>query len=62
LKKGALENNNSNIAVICSMRLIWVNFYLNMGSGALKRLKLPVVFKLAASNLLPECAQTVRPV
>jgi len=48
--------------VICSMRLIWVNFYLNMGSGALKRLKLPVVFKLAASNLLPECAQTVRPV
>lgn len=24
--KSALENNNSNIAVICSVRLIWVGF------------------------------------
>lgn len=47
--------------MVCSVRLIWMEFCLNIGHGAPKRLNLPVFFNVAASNLLPEHAQTGRP-
>lgn len=36
--------------MVCSVRLIWVEFSLNIGPGDPKRLNLPGFFKVAASN------------
>lgn len=47
--------------MVCSVRLIWMEFCLNIGRGSPKRLNLPVFFNVAASNLLSEHAQTDRP-